>query len=200
MLLSTNSHNLNVILRLGNKKTMRFDSNKVTIIRGGPVAQPYEKNTLERTAVKIELFYTAITHLVKGVETLCALSVKHKINSEYIEYVNTYINTADILTNIVFDKTRIKSLTEKQLFKNEFRVRRILPLVWIDGLFFLTDKRLYFQPIHSIYAQPIISIKYSNITQLFKRRYKLMHVSNLILNILFLCVIICAGWIRNHIH
>ena len=45
---------------------------------------------------------------------------------------------------IKFNKTRVKELTEKFCFPREFRVKRILPLVEIDGLLCVTNARLYF--------------------------------------------------------
>lgn len=44
-----------------------------------------------------------------------------------------------------FDKTRIKSLNEKsQLSGREFRVKQIIPLIQVDGILYLTNKRVYF--------------------------------------------------------
>ena len=41
---------------------------------------------------------------------------------------------------------------------------------------YLTNKRLYFQPFHSIYNKPVINFKVSQITELFVRRYKLLNI------------------------
>ncbi len=75
-----------------------------------------------------------------------------------------------------FDKTRIRSLTEKSLLTKELPVKQILPMITIDGLFFLTNQRIYFQPYQNIYDEPVTSYKIADIVQLFKRRYKLMRI------------------------
>lgn len=43
-------------------------------------------------------------------------------------------------------------------------------------MLFLTNKRLYFQPYHSIYKKPVINYKLKDVRELFKRRYKLMNI------------------------
>jgi hypothetical protein len=81
---------------------------------------------------------------------------------------------------MTFDKTRIKSLSEKsQLSGREFRVKQIIPMVQVEGILYLTNKRVYFQPVHTgIYgsANTVVNFKLKEITQLFKRRYKLMNI------------------------
>ena len=49
-------------------------------------------------------------------------------------------------------------------------------MVQVDGMLYLTNKRVYFQPFHSIYKNPVINFKLKEITELFKRRYKLMNI------------------------
>ena len=83
---------------------------------------------------------------------------------------------SDFFSNTSFDKTRIKSLNEKSVLSKEFRVKQIIPMVQVDGLLYVTNKRLYFQPFHSIYKKPVINFKLKEITELFKRRYKLMNI------------------------
>lgn len=40
---------------------------------------------------------------------------------------------------INFNLTKIKDLSEKSLFPREFKVKRILPLVQIEGLLYVTN-------------------------------------------------------------
>ena len=79
-----------------------------------------------------------------------------------------------------FDKTRIKSLNEKsQLGGREFRVKQIIPLIQVDGILYLTNKRVYFQPVHTgIYGSgnTVVNFKIKEIIELFKRRYKLLNI------------------------
>lgn len=57
------------------------------------------------------------------------------------------------IPKINFNLTKIKDLSEKSLFPREFKVRRILPLVQIEGLLYVTNQRIYFQPYHNIYEE-----------------------------------------------
>ncbi len=40
-----------------------------------------------------------------------------------------FFMNSDFFSNMVFDKTRIKSLSEKTVLHKEFKVKQILPLV-----------------------------------------------------------------------
>jgi hypothetical protein len=52
-----------------------------------------------------------------------------------------------------------------------------MPLVSIDGLLYLTDERIYMQPMHPVtLGKSVINLKVANIKELFKRRYTLMDI------------------------
>lgn len=80
-------------------------------------------------------------------------------------------------SNMVFDKTRIKSLSETSLLQGslnkEFQVKQILPMIQIDGILFLTNKRIYFQAHHAIELNPVSNYKIKEVVGLYRRRYKL---------------------------
>ena len=76
-----------------------------------------------------------------------------------------------------FNKTRVKTLTEKRMIPKECKVKYVLPLVSIDALVYLTDQRIYMQPLHAqILEKPVINLKVGSIKELFKRRYTLMDI------------------------
>jgi hypothetical protein len=53
-------------------------------------------------------------------------------------------------------------------------------MVQVEGLLYLTNKRVYFQPVHSgIYGSgnTVINFKLKDINELFKRRYKLLNIA-----------------------
>ena len=77
---------------------------------------------------------------------------------------------------IKFNKTRIRSLSEQVLFQKEFRVKQILPLVEIDGILYVTNARLYFQPYHNLYDKQVVNFKIASFTEFFCRRFKLLEV------------------------
>ena len=51
-----------------------------------------------------------------------------------------------------------------------------MPLVEIEGLLFVTNARIYFQPYHNIYDKQVINYKIANFTEFFHRRFKLLEV------------------------
>ena len=79
-------------------------------------------------------------------------------------------------SEIKFNKTRIKKMSEKSLFNKEFPVKRILPLVEISGLLYITNERIYFQPYHNIYDTQVISFSIKRFQDFFKRRFKLIDI------------------------
>lgn len=81
--------------------------------------------------------------------------------------------------NYQFNKTWLKKLSEKCMIPGgkELKIKYILPLVSIDGLLYISDERIYMQPIHPyVLGQSVINIKVSKVRELFKRRYTLMDV------------------------
>ena len=77
---------------------------------------------------------------------------------------------------IKFNKSRLKNISELALIQNEFHVKQILPLVEIEGLLFVTNARIYFQPYHNLYEKQVINYKVANFTEFFHRRFKLLEV------------------------
>ena len=77
---------------------------------------------------------------------------------------------------IKFNKSRLKNISERAQFQKEFQVKQILPLVEIEGLLFVTNARIYFQPYHNLYDKQVINYKVSNFTEFFRRRFKLLEV------------------------
>ena len=77
---------------------------------------------------------------------------------------------------IKFNKSRLKNISEQAQFQREFNVKQILPLVEIEGLLFITNARIYFQPHHNIYDKPVLNYKIDNFTEFFTRRFKLLEV------------------------
>lgn len=49
-------------------------------------------------------------------------------------------------------------------------------MVEIEGLLFVTNARIYFQPYHNIYDKPVLNYKIDNFNEFFLRRFKLLEV------------------------
>ena len=81
--------------------------------------------------------------------------------------------------NNQFNKTWLKKLSEKCMIPGgkEIKIKYILPLVSIDGLLYITDERVYMQPIHPyVLGESVVNIKLSKVRELFRRRYTLMDI------------------------
>ena len=77
--------------------------------------------------------------------------------------------------NFKFDTSRIESVSEKPLICN-VQVQRIHPFMQLKGLLYMTDVRMYFQPLYQVSAHPVKSVKYTDITKLYKRRWRLRNL------------------------
>lgn len=75
-----------------------------------------------------------------------------------------------------FDKSHLESINEKSLTNKQIIARRIMPLVSIYGMFYVTNKNVYFQPLHAVASKPVKIIHFEDITHIFRRRFELRHV------------------------
>ena len=160
-------------------RLMKLECTRVIEIPASKTPQPHRKYDLAQKAeqrVELKLLYTSIDVLFESVNHIYDKTTKGLSDVEYQQMIRAFMAEDERFGKAVFDKTRIKDISEKPLISKEVRVRQILPLVQIDGLFYLTDKRIYFQPLHSFYAKPLVSFKLKGITGLYKRRYKLKPV------------------------
>lgn len=160
------------------KKLITFEVDTIIEIPTGKIPQPYKRNKIGSSIsiVRIELTYSNMEIFFEALKGFYFVNISAKTAFDLSHEVEKHLHSSSIYTNVEFDKTRIKTLSEKPLIQKELRAQRILPLISIEGLFFITDTRIYFQPIHSIYAKPLFMIKIINLTQLFRRRYRLLHI------------------------
>jgi len=79
-------------------------------------------------------------------------------------------------SQLKFNMSYLESITERPLIKTQIVAKRILPLVSIHGVFYLTNRNLYFQTIHSVVNKPVKIIHLEDITNIFRRRYELRQV------------------------
>lgn len=131
-------------------------------------------NKGQEFSLEFDCFYDKIATLFKGLNRVYDVS-QNTGTEAYTKYeldVFSFFN--DIRGEFVFDKTRIKNLSEKSLIAHQIRVKQILPLIHHEGLLYITNKRVYFQPYQALTANPVNSYAIKNIRKIFKRRYMLM--------------------------
>ena len=75
-----------------------------------------------------------------------------------------------------FDLTLIKSFSEKNQLESELFTKQILPLLEIPGLLMITDQRIYFQPMFKLNNKRCVKIKFSKVTEIYKRKVHLLDI------------------------
>lgn len=159
------------------KNSVRIKSEKIVEVSLAAVPRAYVSHKCKKDQVynmEFECYYEKIGTLYKGLSRVYEVS-SNTGSEAYTKYeldVFSFFN--DIRGAFIFDKTRIKNLSEKSLLAEEMRVKQILPLVSYEGLLYLTNKRVYFQPYQTTQATPVTHYNIKNIRKIFKRRYMLM--------------------------
>jgi factor associated with neutral sphingomyelinase activation len=128
----------------------------------------------EEFGMEFNWFYDKIETLYRGLQRV--YEVSQNIGSEaYTKYeLDVFRFFDDIRGKFEFDKTRIKNVSEKPLLAEPMRVKQILPLVSNEGLLYITDRRVYFQPYKTTQANPVFHYNIRSIKKIFKRRFMLM--------------------------
>ena len=97
----------------------------------------------------------------------------------YILYIDQRIQETLRLTHEQFDHIRFQSMWLSNLFEKivfEKAGLHVSPMLENPGRIALTNNNLYFQPLNNIYAEPVITVKLSDLRLVVKRRYLLTHV------------------------
>ncbi len=136
----------------------------------GKNTQPYKTYDL-KSDVYCHFLFEKIEHVAQIIYELI-----DKFNSKTSMFDFDSMEYLGNLYNFKFDYTRIKSINEKILIKSELLVKQFMPLVEVPGLVMITDARIYFQPLFTLNTKKCISIKYTNVDKLFKRRIKLREI------------------------
>ncbi|MCQ2818957.1 MAG: hypothetical protein MJ252_16955 [archaeon] len=152
------------IQNITNTEMFKLKVNKMTLIPTPPIFDAYRNSDIT-TDVIINFFYEKIEVVAQIIfELIDKFNAKQSsFEFDSIEYLGT-------LYSFQFDYTLVKTINEKFLLKSELSVKQLLPLINIPGTLMLTDQRIYFQPVFKINLKKCISIKFSKITQFYKRK------------------------------
>lgn len=115
-----------------------------------------------------------VTQILNWIETLYDLSLKNEPGFDPDVEINQKIMEKENKKN--FNMSLIESVTEKPLISKTILAKRVMPLITIHGLFYLTNKNIYFQSIHSVSAKPVKKIAMDEIIKLYRRRFELKYV------------------------
>lgn len=158
------------IMMIENKEIFKFFVSNLIEIPKGKTPQPYKTYNI-KSDVYVHFHFEKIESVAHIIYELI-----DKFNSKQASFDFDTVEYMENLYSFKFDYTRIKSLNEKFLLKQEIFVKQILPLIEVPGLLMVTDTRIYFQPLFTLNTKKSISIKYVNINKLFKRKLKLSEV------------------------
>eukprot|EP00347_Sterkiella_histriomuscorum_P003989 403362173 len=166
----------------GNSKLpLKITASKIVEVPAQNICKPYkyhqfDMRSTETYQISINVQYQSIETLYKSIFKLYEL-FKTKNSFHYEQDLDKlFFQNSEFFSNNTFDKTRIKSISEKTVLHKDYKVKQVIPMVQIDGMLYLTNKRIYFQPCNSIYSKPVVNFKIKNITELFVRRYKLLNI------------------------
>jgi len=146
----------------------------VEIITAGPPS-PYKVRDVVDCEITIAPAYENIGKLMEKIKKVVEASHAPAFKTDPQEELNRLILED---SKLKFNMSHLESITESPLIKNQNQMiaKRILPLVSIPGVFYITNANIYFQSVHSVVAKPVKVIHLTDITKIFKRRYELRQV------------------------
>lgn len=143
----------------------------VEIVTSGPPS-PYLVHEEGETEICITPSFENIEKLVERINKLIDFSESKSYSDDQSELQKLILEDRQIK----FDKGNLESITEKPQLNKLVIVRRIMPLVCIYGVVYVTNKNVYFQALHNVASKPVKIIHFEDITSIFRRRFELRHV------------------------
>jgi len=150
-----------------------FQMNRVIEISTTGPPSPYIIHDDAVRDITIVPAFENVAKLMDKINKLIEFSKNGGLKADQQEELNKLILED---SKLKFNMSYLESITEKPLVKNQTIAKRILPLVSIHGVFYLTNRNLYFQTLHSVVTKPVKIIHLEEITNLFRRRYELQQI------------------------
>lgn len=135
---------------------------------------PYILNENISITVSLIPSFENVSQILQWIEILYELSLKNEPGFDPDIEINNMIMHKENKKN--FNMSLIESVSEKPLISKTLFAKRVMPLITIYGLFYLTNKNIYFQSIHSVLAKPVKKIPIEEIRKLYRRRFELKYV------------------------
>lgn len=134
--------------------------------------KPINFRTIEYTTdVHIKFTYETIDTLIQLIYDV----YQRFISNQPFYDVGTEENLPSLIHQLQFEYSRIKSMKENFILKKAEKVRYVLPLVDVSGLFMMTDERAYFQSFFSMEIESLkgFAVKLKSINQIYKRSIRM---------------------------
>ena len=157
-----------------NNTRMTFSTSKVIELPETRSPSPYKPVPFRSPqSVSLDFSYEKVSTITNLVRSL--YQQNHALSAGFDLTPTIETELKQLEEESKFDSSRIESVSEKPIFNN-LKVQRIHPFMQLRGHLCITDLRLYFQPMHQVSAHPVKSVKLSEITKLYKRRWRLRNL------------------------
>jgi len=158
-----------------NATRVTFYITKITELPDLRSPLPYKTIQLQQPQnVLLDFEYESVTSMNEWINNLYERNAGHNAGFDQDSEL------ADLVTQrergIRFDMSRIESITERPIIQAPMLVKRVHPFMSVPGLLYITDIRLYFQPVYQVSANPVKSIRHTDVCKIHKRRWKLRNV------------------------
>ncbi|KAI6657447.1 Protein FAN [Oopsacas minuta] len=141
---------------------------KVLLLEGNNIG-PYEQ-VKKREGYLFRVLYQDVTAVLPKIHRL--YTIWHQPQDKRIQ--ETLRLSHEQFDHIRFQSMWLSNLFEKIVFEKAGLL--VCPMIENPGRIALTNSYLYFQPLNNIYAEPVMSVKLSDLRLVEKRRYLLTHI------------------------
>ena len=157
------------------KTSLNFEIKRIIEIPKGDFTEPYILHHIPQgnnlNTVSISFLFEKSSNVSKIINELIDKYNNKQSSFEFdsLSYLREFYSNK-------FDLTLIKSFSEKNQLESELFTKQILPLLEIPGLLMITDQRIYFQPLFKLNNKRCVKIKFSKVTEIYKRKVHLLDI------------------------
>ena len=155
------------------KTTLNFEIKRIIEIPKGDFTEPYILHQIPQNSntVSMSFLFEKTSNVSKIINELIEKYNNKQSSFEFdsLSYLREFYSNK-------FDLTLIKSFSEKNQLESELFTKQILPLLEIPGLLMITDQRIYFQPLFKLNNKRCVKIKFSKVTEIYKRKVHLLDI------------------------
>eukprot|EP01017_Pseudomicrothorax_dubius_P044670 TRINITY_DN7572_c0_g3_i1.p1 TRINITY_DN7572_c0_g3~~TRINITY_DN7572_c0_g3_i1.p1 ORF type:complete len:822 (+),score=154.42 TRINITY_DN7572_c0_g3_i1:59-2524(+) len=146
-----------------------FKTKKVVEVNVQGVPSPHKVIEMAPRVISIRPLFEKVSTILSLVNRLFNL-FQSNATTDTDDEVHKII-LGDI-KNVRFNTSYLESVSEKLILKSQVFVRRILPMVNIYGILYVTNANVYFQTLHTVASKPIKRLAITDITELYRRRFE----------------------------
>jgi len=112
--------------------------------------------------VEFDFDYESVSSLTQSIAELYGMNSSHNAGFDQDSEGSAFTHNRE-RHKIKFDMTRIESIIEKPIIQNPILVKRITPFMILTGILYITDMRIYFQPLYTFSSKRVKSVRISQV-------------------------------------